>query len=69
MSGDDYLAECQRASPVCLSGGIGDWLRSRLDRNAVSYGQRSCVTAVCGRKRAFRRWFGNKEVEAGYVLR
>jgi SAM-dependent methyltransferase len=41
MSGDDYLAEYQRANAVDLSGGIGGWLRSRLDRLAASLGQRN----------------------------
>lgn len=39
MSGDDYLAEYRRAGSIDLSGGIGGWLRRRLDHKAVACGQ------------------------------
>ena len=39
MSGDDYLAEYQRAGSINLTGGIGGRLRAWLDRKAVSSGQ------------------------------
>lgn len=40
MSGNDYLAEYQRSRSKDLSGGIGGWLRRRLDRKANAGGQR-----------------------------
>lgn len=39
MSGDDYLAEYRRAGSIDLSGGIGGWLRRKLDRKANAIGQ------------------------------
>ncbi len=39
MNGDNYLTEFKRAATVDLSGGMGGWLRRRLDRSAASLDQ------------------------------